>query len=160
MLQRAACTQHAQREDHEGGNRPLPPCHERITRARREQLDGQPGGQHQHHEGGQQHALVALPQHRPHFLRVKQIDEVQPVRTRVVFSDELRRGDFQQHIQHPPDAEPPRSDAGRQRPVTKPGRKHGRQRNHHRQQAHVDAQSTDQNGPPAACGLPAIPHPE
>ena len=77
------------------------------SRTRREQPDRQPGRHQQHDQRGQQHALVALPQHGPDFLRVQQIDEVQAVRARVVFGDELRRGNFQQHVQHPPDAEPP-----------------------------------------------------
>ncbi|MNQ91905.1 hypothetical protein D3C85_1073060 [compost metagenome] len=159
MLQRAARPQERQRQDQERSHRPLPPRHERITRARREQLHRQPGRDQQHHEGSQQHALVALPQHRPDFLGVQQIDEVQAVGTRVVLSNELRRRDLQQDIEHPPDAEPPRGDASSERTMPEPGRKHGRQRDHHRQQAYVDAQSAEQQRPQAASGLHAIPHP-
>ncbi|MNT10767.1 hypothetical protein D3C72_1456120 [compost metagenome] len=160
MLQRAARAQHRQRQDHEGRNRSLPPRHEPVLRTRRKQFERQPGRHHQHHERSQQHALVALPQHRPHFLGIEQVDEVQPIGPRVVFRDELRRGHLQQHIQHPPHAEPPRSDARRQRPMPEPRREHSRQRYHHGQQADVDTQPAQQHRPQAASRLYAVPHPE
>ena len=112
MLQRAARAQHpSARISSEASGR----FHQDMngSRTRREPPDRQPGRHQQHDQRGQQHALVALPQHGPDFLRVQQIDEVQAVRARVVFGDELRRGNFQQHVQHPPDAEPP---GGRARP--------------------------------------------
>ena len=156
----AARAQHHQRQDQQRGQRPLPPGHERIAHPRREPPDRQPGRHQQHDQRGQQHALVALPQHGPDFLRVQQIDEVQAVRARVVFGDELRRGNFQQHVQHPPDAEPPGGRARGPGAVAEPRREHRGQRDHHGQQAHIDAQPADQQRGQAAGGLHAVPLPE
>lgn len=88
-----------------------------------------------------------------------QVLEIQAVGPGVVFGDELRRGYFQQHKQHPPDAIPPCRGAGGPGAVPEPRRQHGRQGQDQGQQAQVHAQAAEHDGAQAAGGLDAFPLP-
>src|ERR1700754_1490826 len=111
--------------------------------------EGKPGPaqQHRDQQAAKQHPFEAAPQHRGHLAGIAQVLDEQAIGPSVLFDDELRRANLQQHHDAPPHREPRPDDPYRPRLAAEPRRQQERGASDHREEAQADAQAAPHHRP-------------